>query len=186
MGQPFPFFSNSRCQPLIFQIKLDMQLQIWLWCVLQEDKLFFFAFYKEEKFCFIYCAGSQFCDCKPWAFYWRLSREASLGAIFTAKQKLQQNATKITFQTKGKNYGSLSWFPQYFYCWCLYTLACLMEVEIGTETGGDVNVELKSQWRPSQSRKESILNCLSVWKWSFIYKSKGGIGSENIGPLRRG
>jgi len=30
----------------------------------------------------------------------------------------------------------------------------------GTETGGDMIVELKSQWRPSKSRKESILNCL--------------------------
>jgi len=53
-----------------------------------------------------------------------------------------------------------------------------MEAENGTETGGDVNVELKSKWRPSQSRKESILNCLLVGKRSFIYKSKGGVGSE--------
>jgi len=35
-----------------------------------------------------------------------------------------------------------------------------MEAENGTETGGNVNIELKSQWRPSQSRKESILNYL--------------------------
>jgi len=34
-----------------------------------------------------------------------------------------------------------------------------MEAENGTEMGGDVNVELKSELRPSQSRKESILNC---------------------------
>jgi len=33
-------------------------------------------------------------------------------------------------------------------------------MQYGTETGGDVIVELKSQCRPSQSRKESILNCL--------------------------
>jgi len=46
------------------------------------------------------------------------------------------------------------------------------------ETEGDVNVELKSQWRPSQSRKESILNCLFMGERSFIYKSKGGIGSD--------
>jgi len=59
-----------------------------------------------------------------------------------------------------------------------------MEVENGM--GGEVNVELKSQWRPSQSRKESILNCSFMGKRSFIYKSKGGIGSRNIGPLGRG
>jgi len=35
-----------------------------------------------------------------------------------------------------------------------------MEAENGTEMGGDVNVELKSQWRPSLTRKESILNYL--------------------------
>jgi len=34
--------------------------------------------------------------------------------------------------------------------------------------------------------KESILNCLLMGKRSFIYKSKGGIGSRNIRPLRRG
>jgi len=38
-------------------------------------------------------------------------------------------------------------------------------------------VELKSQWRPSQSRKESIPNCLLIGSGGFIYKSKGGIGS---------
>jgi len=58
--------------------------------------------------------------------------------------------------------------------------------EGGTETEGEVIVEPKSQFRPSQSRKESILNCLYMWKRSFIYKSKGGIGSRNIGPLGRG
>jgi len=56
----------------------------------------------------------------------------------------------------------------------------------GVETGGEVIVELKSQFRPSQSRKESILNCLLKGKRCFIYKSKGGIGSRNIGPLGRG
>jgi len=55
----------------------------------------------------------------------------------------------------------------------------------GTGTGGEVITELKSQWRPFQSRKESILNCLFMGKRSFIYKSKGGIGSRNIGPLGR-
>jgi len=54
-------------------------------------------------------------------------------------------------------------------------------MEGGTEMGGDVNVELKSQWRPSQLRKESIF----MGKGSFISKSKGGIRSRNIGPLRR-
>jgi len=34
----------------------------------------------------------------------------------------------------------------------------------GTEMGGEVIVELKSQWRHSQSRKESILNCLFMGK----------------------
>jgi len=56
----------------------------------------------------------------------------------------------------------------------------------GAETGGDVIVELKSQCRPSQSRKESILNCLLKGKRCSIYKNKGGIGSRNIGPLGRG
>jgi len=31
-----------------------------------------------------------------------------------------------------------------------------------TGTGGEVIIELKSQWRPSQSRKESIVNCLFI------------------------
>jgi len=53
-----------------------------------------------------------------------------------------------------------------------------MKAENRTEMGGDVNVELKSQWRPSQSRKESILNCLLMGNRGFIYKSKGGIGPE--------
>jgi len=63
-----------------------------------------------------------------------------------------------------------------------------MEWENKTEMGGDVNIELKSQWRPSQSRKESILNCLFMGKRSFIYKSKGGIGSDGSYQeiLRRG
>jgi len=63
-----------------------------------------------------------------------------------------------------------------------------MEAENGTEMGGDVNVELKSLWRPSQSRKESILNCLFVGKRSFIYKRRDRIKvivSRNIRPLGR-
>jgi len=55
-----------------------------------------------------------------------------------------------------------------------------------TVTGGEMIVALKSQWRPSQSRKESILNRLFMGKGSLICKSKGGIGSRNIGPLGRG
>jgi len=46
--------------------------------------------------------------------------------------------------------------------------------------------ELKSQWRPSQSRKESILNCLLMGKRCFKYTNKGGIRSRNIRPLGRG
>jgi len=75
----------------------------------------------------------------------------------------------------------------------LFFLASLMfwcrnEAEIGVEAGGCANSKLKSQWRPSQSRKESILNCLLIGSEGFIHKSKGGIGSarsdqENIGPL---
>jgi len=56
----------------------------------------------------------------------------------------------------------------------------------GTETGGEMIVELKFQCRPSQSRKESILNCLLKGKRCFLYKSKGGIGSRNIRPTGRG
>jgi len=52
-----------------------------------------------------------------------------------------------------------------------------MKAENGTEEGGDANVKLKSWWRPSQSRKESILNCLLIGSGVFIYKSKGRIGS---------
>jgi len=59
-------------------------------------------------------------------------------------------------------------------------------MKYGAEMGWDMIVELKSQCRPSQSRKESILNCLLRGKWCFTYKSKGGIGSRNIGPLGRG
>jgi len=40
--------------------------------------------------------------------------------------------------------------------------------------GGDMIVELKSQLRSSQSRKESILNCLLKGKRCFIYKIKEG------------
>jgi len=53
-----------------------------------------------------------------------------------------------------------------------------MEAENEMQSGRDVNVELESQRRPSQSRKESILSCLLMGNRSFIYKSKGGIGSE--------
>jgi len=49
-----------------------------------------------------------------------------------------------------------------------------------------VIVELKSQFRPSQSRIESILNCVLKGKRCFIYKAKGWIGSRNIGTLGRG
>jgi len=52
-----------------------------------------------------------------------------------------------------------------------------MKAEKGMEEGGYANVKLKSQWRPSQSRKESILNILLEGSGGFIYKSKGGIGS---------
>jgi len=52
--------------------------------------------------------------------------------------------------------------------------------------GGEVNVELKSYWRPSQSRKESILNCLFMGKRSFIYKSKGGSDQEISDLLEEG
>jgi len=61
-----------------------------------------------------------------------------------------------------------------------------MEAENGTETGGDVNVELKFQWRPSQSRKESILNCLLMGNRGLYTKVKEGSDQENIGPLGRG
>jgi len=47
-----------------------------------------------------------------------------------------------------------------------------MEAENGTEMGGDVNVELKSQWRPSQSRKKSILNCLLMGNRGLYTKVK--------------
>jgi len=46
--------------------------------------------------------------------------------------------------------------------------------------------ELKSQWRHSQSRKESILNCLLMGKRCFIYKNKGGIGSRWLDLLEEG
>jgi len=49
-----------------------------------------------------------------------------------------------------------------------------------------VETDSETQWWPSQSRKETILNCLLKGKRCFIYKSKGGIGSRNIGPLERG
>jgi len=54
------------------------------------------------------------------------------------------------------------------------------------EIGGDVNVELKSQWRPSQSRNESILNYLLTGKRGLYTKVKEGSDQENIVPLGRG
>jgi len=52
-----------------------------------------------------------------------------------------------------------------------------VKAENVTKKGGDANVELESQCRPSQSWKESILNCLLIGSGGFIYKSKGGIWS---------
>jgi len=46
------------------------------------------------------------------------------------------------------------------------------------ETGGDVNAELKSQWSPSQSRKESILNYLLMGNRAFYTKVKEGSDQE--------
>jgi len=42
-----------------------------------------------------------------------------------------------------------------------------------------MNVELKSQKRPSQSRKESILNCLLMGKRVFYTKVKEGWDQED-------
>jgi len=61
-----------------------------------------------------------------------------------------------------------------------------MEAENRTETGGDVNVEQKSQWRPSQSREESILNCSLMGKRGLYTKVKDGSDQENIRPLGKG
>jgi len=44
----------------------------------------------------------------------------------------------------------------------------------------DEGKEQKSQCRPSQSRKESILNCLLMGNRDFIYKSKRWIVSEEL------
>jgi len=76
-----------------------------------------------------------------------------------------------------------------FMCMCtisVFGASALEWRQYRMETGVVVIVELKSQWRPSQSRKESILNCLFMEKGSFMYKSKGGIGSRNIKPLGSG
>jgi len=56
---------------------------------------------------------------------------------------------------------------------------------------GEEGGEQKSQWRPSQSRKESILNCLLMGNRGFMYKRGKGIGlewsdQEINGPHRRG
>jgi len=45
----------------------------------------------------------------------------------------------------------------------------------GTRSDSD---ELKSQWRPSQSRKESILNCLLMGRCYLIYTNEWEIGSR--------
>jgi len=58
-----------------------------------------------------------------------------------------------------------------------------MEAENGKKMGGDVNVELKSQGKPSQSRRESILNCLLMQKRGLYTKVKEGLDQENIRPL---
>jgi len=54
-----------------------------------------------------------------------------------------------------------------------------------------VKHERERKRRPSQSRKESILNCLFMEGQCFIYTEKVGgqikvIGSRNKGPLRGG
>jgi len=46
------------------------------------------------------------------------------------------------------------------------------------ETGGDVSVELKSQWRSSQSRNESIRNCLLRGSDALYTKIKEGSDQE--------
>jgi len=51
-------------------------------------------------------------------------------------------------------------------------------VRYGTETGGEVIVELKSQCRPSQSRKEPILNCLLKRRDTLYTKVKEGSDQE--------
>jgi len=61
-----------------------------------------------------------------------------------------------------------------------------MKGENKSEVGGDANVEPKSHWRPSQSRKESILNYFLIGNRGFIYKSKEGIGSRKMGLLEEG
>jgi len=62
----------------------------------------------------------------------------------------------------------------------LITLAYLMLRRWnGAETGRDVNVELKSQGRPSQSRKESILNYLLMGKRGLYTKVMEGSDQED-------
>jgi len=46
-----------------------------------------------------------------------------------------------------------------------------MRYRSGDGRRSDCN-ELKSQWRPSKSRKESILNCLLMGRWCFICKMR--------------
>jgi len=49
----------------------------------------------------------------------------------------------------------------------------------GAEMGGEVNVELKSQWIPSQSRKESILRTIYSWGREALFtKVKEGSDQE--------
>jgi len=61
-----------------------------------------------------------------------------------------------------------------------------MEAENGTEMGRDVNIELKSQRRPSQSRKESILNSLLMGNRDLYTKVKEGSDQEISDFLEEG
>jgi len=55
------------------------------------------------------------------------------------------------------------------------------------EMGGEVIVELKSQWRPSQSRKESILITVYSWGREALYtKVKAGSDQEILDLLEEG
>jgi len=61
-----------------------------------------------------------------------------------------------------------------------------MEAKNGTVTGGDENVELKSQWRPSQSREESILNNLLLGNRGLYTKVKERSDQEISDLLEEG
>jgi len=60
-----------------------------------------------------------------------------------------------------------------------FSAAALERMRCGSGEGrrSDCN-ELKSQWRPSQSRKESTLNCLLMGRRCFIYTNEGRIRSR--------